>query len=184
MFKILCTGNPSDIGIAMEIKKLYPNTKFLSRTSGYDLSTDQGLDALRMLLPEYNVFINNAYIMPGRQLDILKVIIDKWTTGNVFNIGSIDEYERYGTTNRSNQIEKNQLKEYGINHTNEKLKITHITVGGFKSEHKPGSMPNMHPKHIAETIQWILNAEFEVPVIGVQQITDYVRNWYEGRRDD
>jgi hypothetical protein len=37
----------------------------------------------------------------------------------------------------------------------------------------------MDPIHIAESIKWVLEAPFEVPIIGIQQMTDYVRAYYD-----
>jgi len=177
MYKIICTGNPKGIGIAQEIKKLYPDTFFVSRESGFDLMTIEGVAKLKKILPDYNVLINSTYIDSGFQQELLEYTSTIWKTGNVFNIGSIDEYKKFATNNKWHDVNIN-LKEAGLLLTNENFKVTHITVGGFQSYVKPGSEPTMHPRHIAETIKWILNAEFEVPVIGVQQMSQYIRDYY------
>lgn len=180
---MLCTGNPKDIGIAMEIEKIFPDTIFVSRTSGYDLSTAEGLSKLRTLLRSNNILINNAYVFPGTQEKILLMAREEWQSGHIFNIGSIDEYTKWGWAHPDSAKEKIKLKEVGLNLTDENFKVTHITVGGFKSSTKPHSMPNMDPKHIASTIKWALEAEFQIPVIGVEQITDYIRGYFEMKRN-
>lgn len=178
MFKIICTGNPKGIGIAQEIKKLYPDTYFVSRDSGFDLKTVDGVTKLKRILPDYNVLVNSTYIDTGFQQSLLEYTRSVWDTGYVFNIGSIDEYKKFNTKNNKWYQIKNDLKEMGLKLTDENFKVTHITVGGFQSYVKPGSELTMHPKHIAETINWILNAPFEVPVIGVQQMSQYIRDYY------
>ena len=178
MYKIICTGNPKGIGIAQEIKKLYPDTFFVSRETGFDLETTEGVDKLKKKLLDYNVLINSTYIDTGFQQSVLEYTHSIWNTGNVFNIGSIDEYKKFNTETNKWFQSANSLKEKGLELTDEKFKVTHITVGGFQSYVKSGSEPTMHPRHIAETINWILNAPFEVPVIGVQQMSQYIRDYY------
>jgi uncharacterized protein (DUF1697 family) len=183
MFKILCTGNPEHIGIAMEIKKLFPDSTFVSRTNGYDLSTDEGLAKLRTVIKEHNVVVNNAYVSEGTQARILTIAKEEWTTGHAFNIGSIDEYSKWLPANPRKYKESNELKELGLSYTDENFKVTHLTVGGFKSSAKPlGLKTTMDPVHIATAIKWIMEAPFQVPVIGVEQMTDTIRNWYDLKR--
>lgn len=183
MFKVLCTGNPEHIGIAMEIKKLFPDATFVSRTNGFDLSTDAGLAKLRTVIKEHNVIVNNAYVSEGTQARILTTAKEEWTTGHVFNIGSIDEYTKWLPANPRKYKESNELKELGLSYTDENFKVTHLTVGGFKSSAKPlGLKTTMDPVHIATAIKWIMEAPFQVPVIGVEQMTDTIRNWYDLKR--
>jgi len=40
----------------------------------------------------------------------------------------------------------------------------------------------MDPRHIATAIKWVMEAEFQVPVIGVEQMTDHIRNYFETKR--
>jgi uncharacterized protein (DUF1697 family) len=179
MFKLLCTGNPEHIGIAMEIKKLFPNSAFVSRTNGYDLSTSVGIDKLKSIIKDYNVIINNAYVSAGVQEQILRLAREEWQSGHVFNIGSIDEYTKWLPANPRKYKESNNLKELGLGFTDENFKVTHITAGGFKSSAKPlGLKTTMDPVHIATTIKWIMEAPFQVPVIGIEQMNDTIRNWY------
>ena len=183
MFKVLCTGNPEHIGIAMEIKKLFPSSTFVSRTNGYDLSTAEGLAKLKSILKDYNVIINNAYVNKGLQTTILNMAREEWIEGHVFNIGSIDEYAKWLPANPSKYKESNDLKELGLSLTDERFKVTHVTVGGFKSSAKPlGLKTTMDPVHIATAIKWIVEAPFQVPVIGVEQMNDTIRNWYDLKR--
>ena len=179
MFNIICTGNPKGIGIAQEIKKLYPhNTFFISRDTGFDLKTSDGVKKFKDIIPEYNVLINSSFIEEGFQEMILDYTYTVWKTGNVFNIGSLDEYEIFGGDKNEYYMSSHKLKNKGLYYTDENFKVTHITVGGFQSYVKEGSEQNMHPKHIANTIDWILKAEFEVPQIGVQQMSQYIRDYY------
>jgi hypothetical protein len=180
MIKILCTGNPEHIGIAREIKNLFPDAVFVSRSSGFDLSTEQGLNKLKSIIPNFNVLINNSHIAPGVQLKLFEIARKSWSSGHVFNIGSIDEYEKFKHVNPRSNEEKNHLKHFAVEYNNDVFKVTHITVGPFESSAKPLSEPldRLDPKHIAETIKWILECNFDVPVIGIQRLTDKVSKLY------
>ena len=183
MFKILCTGNPEHIGIAMEIKKLFPDATFVSRVNGYDLATIEGLDKLRSIVKNYNVFINNAYVAYGVQQTLVSLIRKEWQTGHVFNIGSIDEYEKWLPADIDIYEEANSLKNLGLSITDENFKVTHVTVGGFKSSAKPAGLEhNMDPKHIAVAIKWVMEAEFQVPIIGVEQMSPHIRKYYNEKK--
>jgi hypothetical protein len=178
MFKILCTGNPDHIGIAMEIKKLFPDASFASRSNGYDLTTKEGLDKLRATLKNYNVFINNAHVQRNTQITLLSMVRDEWETGHIFNIGTLDEYKKWLPANPENYEEATRMKELGLELTDEHFKVTHVTVGAFKSSAKPSGLPyGMDPKYIAMAIKWVMEADFQVPVIGVEQSSDHVRNY-------
>lgn len=179
-YKILCTGNPKDRGIAQSIYKLFPDADFVSRTNGFDLSFPSYdiENRFREKLKNYNVFINNAYIDYGCQERILKIVREEWIEGHVFNIGTLEEYEKWAWKEPKYSEEKRRLRELGLLLGDEKFRTTHIIVGGFQAL-TPGSSKTMDSIHIAKAIKWILNAPFEVPVIGIQQMTDNIRSWYD-----
>jgi 1-acyl-sn-glycerol-3-phosphate acyltransferase len=56
--KILITGNPKS-GLASELFKLYPDATFISRESGYDLTTREGYRKLGEIVKDYDIFINS-----------------------------------------------------------------------------------------------------------------------------
>jgi hypothetical protein len=179
-YRILCTGNPKDQGIAQAILKIFPNAEFVSRTNGYNLRypSKEIETKFREKLKNYNIFINNAYIDYGCQENLLKIVREEWQEGHVFNIGTLDEYEKWAWREPEYTEEKRRLRELGLMMGNEKFKTTHIIVGGFQALTE-GSLKTMDPIHIAESIKWILDAPFEVPIIGIEQMTDYIRAFYD-----
>lgn len=179
-YRILCTGNPKDRGIAQSISKIFPDADFVSRSNGFDLSfpISDTEKKFKEKLKDYNVFINNAYIDYGCQERLLKIVREEWTEGNVFNIGTLEEYERWAWKEQGYTEEKRRLRELGLSLFDEQFKTTHVVVGGFQAL-TPGSSNTMDPVNIANSIKWILEAPFEVPIIGMQQSNDYMRSYYE-----
>jgi hypothetical protein len=177
MFKILCTGNPNDVGLAQCIQSLYPDAKFLSRSNGYDFTKDID-NKFRELLTEYNVFINYSWVSLGVQEKLLRIVAEEWASGHVFNIGSTNEDNPLLTQAEPEYTaSKLQLRKASLELNNEHFKTTHIVVGGFW---RPTTInKTMNPINIANTIKWVLEQDFEVPIIGVQQSSDYIRNWIQ-----
>lgn len=170
--KIACTGNPNDIGIARSIAKVFPNSSFMSRSSGYDLTTHEGLTKFRNDIIEYDVFVNSSQISSGTQELLLNIVREVWTKGHVFNIGSIAEYKRWEWFDPQYTTEKRSLRERSIDLHSEHFKTTHVVVGGFQDA-SPGTHFKMDPINIANTVKWILECDHDVPIIGIEQASDY-----------
>ena len=175
-YKILCSGDPSDPGIAQEIAKIFPQTTFISRKLGYDLTTDDGQNYFKSILANHNVFINNTYA-DGVQEILLDICSKIWESGHVFNIGSVSENTRYLWADPEYGKIKQSLREKSLMLGNEKFKTTHMVVAGFQSI-SSGSKHTMNPKHIADVIAWILEQPFEIPIIGIEQMNDYIRDFF------
>lgn len=184
MFKIICTGNPNDRGIAQAIKSLFPNADFLSRTTGYDLSLTDKESEERLLqkLGNYNVLINNAQICVGGQERLLKLTHSIWKTGHVFNIGSVAEYKRWENFDPPYTKEKRALRDLSLELGDQFFKTTHMIVGGFK-DRSDNSDHKMDPIVIAKTIKWILENEVDIPIIGIERMSDH-KNYWKGKRDE
>jgi len=177
-YKILCTGNPMDRGIAQSIQKIYPATEFISRSNGYNFNpfTSELEDRLRSKIANFNILINYSWVTYGVQERILKIASEVWTSGHVINIGSINEDNEILTkVEPIYTADKISLRKTSLKLNNENFKTTHIVVGGFQAT-SPGSDPTMDPMHIANAIKWIIESPFEIPIIGIQQSSDYIRN--------
>jgi hypothetical protein len=177
--KIICTGNPKDRGIAQSLQQLYPDTEFLSRTSGYDFHEFSMIteSRLRSRLTNFNVLINYSWVTYGVQERILNIAREEWTHGHVINIGSSNEDCEIRTRAEPKYTaDKINLRKASLKLNNENFKTTHIVVGGFQAT-SPGSDHGMDPMHYAKLIKWILEAPYEIPIIGIQQSTDYIRSF-------
>jgi len=185
MFKILCTGNPSDVGLPQSIQLLYPDAEFLSRTTGYNFleNTNDAELKFRQKLKEFNVFVNYSWIDHGVQQRLLQIVAEEWTRGHVINIGSINENcDVLKKTEPEYTDTKLKLRKTSIDLNNEHLKTTHIVVGAFWRADT--IYKTMDPIYIANTIKWVLEQDFEIPIIGVQQSSDYTRNWIRQQEKD
>ena len=179
-FKVLCTGNPLDRGIAMAVKKVFPDADFISRTNGFDLTFPNSGDEQRFRdkIKGYNVFINNAHIQRGTQEKLLRIVREHWSEAHVFSIGSLDEHNKWTGPDMEYANEKRQLREASLELGDESFKTTHIVVGGFQALTK-GSDICMDPIHIAKTIEWILEADFEVPLIAIEKASLHIRKYHQ-----
>jgi hypothetical protein len=179
MYKIICTGNPAHEGIAKSLTSIYSDITFVSRSNGYDLNTHEGLEKLKNILPEFNVLINNSHVGYGVKRKVLEIARQVWTSGRVINIGSYSEIRKYSLGTFYSTQDATELRELGFELGDEEFHVTHFMVGPFKSTAKPMSTESMDPIHIANTIKWVLEAEFQVPIISAVQISDSVKNWHK-----
>lgn len=180
-FKILCTGNPEDQGVAQEIRKLYPESAFVSRSSGYDFLNFNKETELnfRRKIKDFNVFINYSWVSHGVQERLLRIVAEEWNAGHVVNIGSTNEDNAILAEAEPEYTEdKLKLRRASLDLNNENFKTTHVVVGGFRAT-SVNSKATMDPANIANTIKWAIEQKFEVPIIGVQQSSDNIRNWIQ-----
>lgn len=177
--RILCTGNPNDRGIAQALKSVFPDTEFVSRSTGFDLSTNEGLSKFEDKIKSFNVFVNVSQVVPGTQEKLLRLTHKHWTTGHVFNIGSVAEYSRWADFDPPYSAEKLSLREAGLELSSELFKTTHMIVGGFQDS-SDDSDRKMDPIHIVNAIKWVLESEIDIPIIGLERLSDH-KNYWKGK---
>jgi hypothetical protein len=167
--KILCTGNPT-FGIAQSLQKLYPDTTFVSRTNGYDLTTEEGLTKFKNLLPKFDVFINHSQLPGDLQRILLTHTRKAWTRGHVVNIGSVMEFPNWEWIEPTAAEEKRKLRDLSLNLSTEYFKTTHLIVGGLQSCNNDPL--RIHTDRVAETIKWVLENENHIPLLYVDHVSD------------
>lgn len=169
--RVLCTGNPSNEGIAKQIVAVFPNTDCISRSTGVDLLTQEGIDYFKSIIPNYNVFINISRIENRTQEKLLRIAYTAGMKGHVFNIGSIAEYKKWEWHDADYTDEKRQLRETSLDLCTEFFKTTHIIVGGFR-DYENNSNDRMDPAEIVKMIQYVLRSPINIPIIGIEKIID------------
>lgn len=164
--RILCTGNPDrEYTIASAVRALYPAADFISSSTGYDLTGD--LTEFKNKLGSYNVLINASHIRPGTQLNILNACSDVWRYGHVINIGSSSEYNPDTYSSPEYARAKLALRNRSLELNTYRFRTTHIVLGGLHTS-RPGTDSWLEVAQVADVIKWVLTADFNVPIIGVE----------------
>jgi hypothetical protein len=158
--KFLCTGNPNQ-GIAQAIKQVFPACDFIHKSVGFDLTTDDDLIRFKQLIKDYDVFINSSYIGTGIQEKLLRLTSEVWTSGFVFNMGSMLEFKEYESLEPKTAQDKRKLRETSLELASDKFRTTHMILSRLTDEDPNG----LDPVNIANTIDWILKHHAPVPVI-------------------
>ena len=189
-YKIICTGNTVAPSITHYLNKLYPDIKFISRTSGYDLTTQEGLIKFKEILPNYNIFINHSQPEFGVQQTLLKYARECWTHGHVINIGSILEFEKWGWYDIPSSLDKKELRDLSLSLSSEHFKTTHIMISGLKSDKHCviNRLVNkdfiLEPEKVANMIKFIIECECYIPLLCVDNINDELeKKWLSLRSD-
>jgi hypothetical protein len=164
--KILCTGNPNkDYTLASCVRAAFPNTTFIYKSNGFDLTTAHGLELFRKEISNHNVFFNCSYVAPEVQTTLVTIAHEVWQVGRIFNIGSLVEYRECDIEDQLYADSKKSLRNQAIKLCSDNFKITHMTIDGYKFQNDPTSI-KMPMNSIIKTIQWILfNKEFSIPFI-------------------
>ena len=163
--KILITGNPN-FGLASELFKLYPDATFVSRESGYDLTTREGYRKLGEIVKDYDIFINSSALWKFNQTLVLDSVYKKCVelkhNIRIICIGSTTDRVKKATSWIYN-AEKKALRDFANS-----LSLTGVWDSGPKvSLISFGSLSNVQEKHptricldidrAATYIKWIID---------------------------
>lgn len=159
------TGNPQT-GIAKEIHKLYPDATFVSRATGYDLTSQEGQKNLANLSIEYDVIINSSALWKFNQTVLLdqiyKTCIENKHYPHIICIGSTtDRVKKAGSWLYN--AEKKALRDYcntlGINGVwGTAPKITLISLGSLSNvQQKHPDRTCMPVSTAANYIKWLID---------------------------
>jgi hypothetical protein len=170
--KILVTGNPNK-GLAAEISKLYPDATFVSRATGFDLTTKDGYKKVMDMVTEYDVFINSSALWKFNQTLLLDAVYKRcYETKHpirIICIGSTTDRVAKGG-NWLYNAEKKALRDYCNS-----LGITGVWEGGPRVTLVSfGSLSNVQEKHpdrkcldistAASYIKWVVEQPADICV--------------------
>jgi hypothetical protein len=176
---ILCTGNPEHVTVASAIQKKFPNARFASRATGFDLRfwTPGSEDFFRKEINNYKIFINSSFICNGGQLALLETTWDEWSSknikGHIINIGSTAEWMSvYGIPSDSvygtYSIQKRSLRDRSLQLNNKKgIKTSHI-IAGLLNDDKPENANGLSLDSLANTVDWIIHHSENIPLLEIQ----------------
>lgn len=171
MTKIICTGNPEHGGIAKSLEKYYPDTKFISKSLGFDLTTETDYNRFLSIAKDYDVFINHAQIYMGFQEKALTDVYNSWSTGHIISIGTVLEFDEFIKLDTVTGQEKLKTRNRSLSLSSEKIKTTHLITSGFQ-RHGPELDNKIDPDSIVETISFILKSNLDFPLLYVDKIDD------------
>jgi NADP-dependent 3-hydroxy acid dehydrogenase YdfG len=162
---MIITGN-RDEKLAGALAKIYPDAEFVSRTTGFDLSTKLDQERLAELVCKHDVFINCAALFKFNQTTLLNIVYQKCVLEkhncHIINIGSTTDRIHYGGAWLYN-AEKKALRDYsntlGLTCVwSSGPKITYISFGTLSNNQEK------HPKRkcmdidvAAEYIKWVVD---------------------------
>jgi len=178
--RILCTGNPSEPGIAKSLVGKIQQIDFISRANGYDLTTEEGQNKFSTIIPDYDIFINHSQLIPNGQRRLLEICKKKWKKGLVINIGSVLEFKKWSWIDPESAAEKNRLRELSLNYNSENFRTCHIIIGGIKTN-KTDSF-RLDPCNVANTILYVINQKFHIPLIYIDETYDQLIDQWENYR--
>lgn len=173
MHNIICTGNPHKLGLPKSVRERFPQAKFAHFSNGFDL-TDFKKFSKEII--NYNVFMNYSSFNETIQIDLLQLAVKNWeennVNGHIFNFGSIIEYEFLKKINQKYHDQKINLRNTSIDFCSEKIKTTHIIIGGIQCE---ASFHNdkLDCKNIVDIIEYILNFQYHIPLVSIERIIDH-----------
>jgi hypothetical protein len=171
MTKIICTGNPAHGGIAKSLQKYYPDTKFISKNLGFDLTSDSDYFNFLEIAKEYDVFINHSQIYMGFQEKALNDVYNLWTRGHIITIGSVLEFDEWRKLDTITSNEKLSTRNRSLILSSENIKTTHLITSGFQRYGLESDI-KIDPDDIIYTISFVLNSTLDFPLIYVDKIDD------------
>lgn len=171
MTRIICTGDPNHGGITKSLLKYYPDTVFISRTTGYDLKTVEGYNSFLSTVKDYNVFINHSQIELGFQEKVLRDVASIWDSGHILSIGTILEFDEWKYLDPITSDEKLSIRNASLELASEHIKTTHLITSGFQ-RHGIEEDVKIDPDYIVETIKFIIESSIDIPLIYVDKVND------------
>jgi hypothetical protein len=161
--KVVCTGNPNKpYTIANGIKKIWPNTTFLSLSTGWDLLTSTD-DSLKEVFSKHNTFINASYVGPKIQSRLLELCNQSVKFCDVINIGSTHEYDGNGSEEYQNS--KLDLREKSLRLNTFRFQTYHMILGLLQNS--TNLSYSLDIDDVCQYIMWILSQEVNIPLITI-----------------
>lgn len=161
--KVVCTGNPDrPYTIANGIKKIWPNTTFLSLSNGWDLLTSTD-NRLKEVFSKHNTFINASYVGPKIQSRLLELCNQSVKFCDVINVGSTHEYDGNGSEEYQNS--KLDLREKSLRLNTFRFQTHHMILGLLQND--ANLVYSLDIDDVCQYISWILSQEAKISLIAI-----------------
>jgi hypothetical protein len=185
--KILITGNPL-VGMAKALASIYPDSTFVSRTTGYDLTTTKDQERCAELCLQHDVFINSSALWKFNQTVLLDAVYKKCITVghhmHIVCIGSTTDRVKNGKAWLYN-ADKKALRDYSNTLALNGVwgigpKISYVSMGTLSNnQHKHPDRQCMDINESAKYIEWVINQPkyANINEISIDMMQD--RQWHE-----
>ena len=111
---MIITGNPTK-GLAQSLYKLYPDAVYCSRESGYELTSNKGMDEFAQLASQHDIIVINSALWRFHQTVLLDLVYKACRTANndahIVCIGSTIDRTKKGNS-WLYSAEKKALRDY------------------------------------------------------------------------
>jgi NADP-dependent 3-hydroxy acid dehydrogenase YdfG len=169
---MIITGNKNK-GLAAELYRIYPDAVFVSRDTGYDLTSREDQERLADEVLSHDVFINVSALWRFNQTMLLdtvyKKLINHKKYTHIICVGSTTDRVKNGRAWIYN-AEKKALRDYcntlGINGVwGEGPKVSLISFGSLSNvQDKHPDRRCMAIEHAAQYIKWIVEQPRSIAV--------------------
>lgn len=185
--KICITGNPK-YGLAKELFTIYNNATFVSRSSGYDLTSLKDHEKAAKLIVEHDIFINCAALWKFNQTVLLDAVYKEAVIKNpkihIICIGSTTDRVKNGKVWLYN-AEKKALRDYCNTLSiasvwNDGPKVSYISFGTLSNnQSKHPDRKCMDISDAAQYIKWLIDQPKNVNINEISIDPMQNSKWYD-----
>lgn len=185
--KVLITGN-KDYGLSKELSLIYTQATFVSRSTGFDLTTQVGQSKCAELSLNHDVFINCAALYKFNQTNLLDIVYKMCVNADhnihIINIGSTTDRVKNGKAWLYN-AEKKALRDYsntlGISGVWDKgPKVSYISFGTLdNNQQKHPDRKTMKIEQAAQYIKWVIEQPEDININELSIDPMQNTRWYD-----
>lgn len=171
-YKVLISGN-SDVGLAKELEKIYPQANFASRKTGFDLTKPEGQELFANMAQHHDVIIINSALWRFNQTILLdtvyKKLVEKNKSPRIICIGSTTDRVKNGKAWLYN-AEKKALRDYSNTLAiggvwSNAPKVTYVSFGTLSNnQEKHPDRKCIEIEKAAEYIKWVIDQPKDINI--------------------
>lgn len=174
--EILVIGDPT-YGICESIYKLYPEAKYCSRKTGYNIWNQDAIDGIGELAQQYSTVILCSALHKFRQLMLAEAISTRWLQnkikGYLIAFGSTADTpvkgnaQTYAIEKRALRAFCRQLSMIACDDTDRWIKATYLAPGNTHTKGQDEKMPGVKKlecDYIAGIVKWLIEQPYDVNI--------------------
>lgn len=185
----LCVSGNTSFGLSKALSLLYPTATYISRSTGFDLSTKSGQESAAAAAVSHDVFVNCSALYKFNQTVLLdavyKLAVEKNPSLHIICVGSTTDRVKNGRAWLYN-AEKKALRDYSNTLAISGVwgntpKVSYISFGTLSNnQHKHPDRRCMDIGAAAEYIKWLIEQpkNLNINEISIDPMQD--AKWYDG----